>query len=61
MLAAREVKKAVNILRAFTDEASMLTMLAGKTSLSNLEHEDLRALTLDASKITGSGSLVSKT
>jgi glutamate synthase domain-containing protein 2 len=46
-------KKVANILRTFTDEASMLTMLAGKTSLSNLEREDLRALTLDASKITG--------
>jgi hypothetical protein len=31
----------------------MLAMLAGKTSLSNLEREDLRALTLDASRIAG--------
>ncbi|MFQ6129880.1 MAG: FMN-binding glutamate synthase family protein [Candidatus Hadarchaeaceae archaeon] len=46
-------KKVANILRVFTEEASMLAMLAGKTSLSNLEREDLRALTVDASKITG--------
>jgi len=46
-------KKVANLLRVFTDEASMLAMLAGKTSLSNLEREDLRALTWDASKITG--------
>jgi len=46
-------RKVANLLRAFTDEASMLAMLAGKTSLSNLEKEDLRALTADASKITG--------
>ena len=47
---AREV---ANLLRALTDEASMLAMLAGKTSPSNLEREDLRVLTLDASKIAG--------
>jgi glutamate synthase domain-containing protein 2 len=46
-------RKVANLLRAFTDEASMLAMLAGKTSLSNLEREDLRTLTLDASKMTG--------
>jgi glutamate synthase domain-containing protein 2 len=46
-------RKVANLLRAFTDEASMLAMLAGKTSLSNLEKEDLRALTVDASKIAG--------
>jgi glutamate synthase domain-containing protein 2 len=46
-------RRVANLLRAFTDEASMLAMLAGKTSLSNLEKEDLRALTLEASKITG--------
>lgn len=46
-------KKVANLLQAFAEEASMLAMLAGKTSLSNLEKEDLRALTLDVSKITG--------
>lgn len=46
-------RKVANLLRAFTDEASMLAMLAGKTSLSNLEKEDLRAMTFDVSKITG--------
>ncbi len=46
-------KNVANLLRVFTDEASMLAMLAGKTSLSNFEIEDLRALTVDASRITG--------
>lgn len=46
-------REVANLLRALTDEASMLAMLAGKTSLSNLEKEDLRALTLDASRIAG--------
>lgn len=46
-------EKVANLLRVFTDETSMLAMLAGKTSLSNLEREDLRALTWDASRITG--------
>ncbi|MEM2192746.1 MAG: hypothetical protein QXG38_03935 [Candidatus Hadarchaeales archaeon] len=31
----------------------MLAMLAGKTSVSNLEKDDLRALTLEASRMTG--------
>lgn len=46
-------KKVANLLRVFTEEASMLAMLAGKTSLSNMERDDLRALTADASRITG--------
>lgn len=46
-------EKVANLLQVFTEEASMLTMLAGKTSLSNLEREDLRALTVEASEITG--------
>jgi len=45
-------KHVANLLRVFTDEAAMLAMLAGKTSLSSLEREDLRALTLEASEIT---------
>lgn len=49
----RGAEKVANLLQAFAEEASMLAMLAGKTSLFNLEKEDLRALTLDASKITG--------
>lgn len=46
-------KKVANIFRVFTEEASMLAMVAGKTSISNLESEDLRALTGDVSRITG--------
>ncbi|KXB00319.1 glutamate synthase [candidate division MSBL1 archaeon SCGC-AAA261C02] len=46
-------KKVTNLFRIFTEEASMLAMLAGKTSLSNLEKEDLRALTVDVSRMTG--------
>jgi hypothetical protein len=31
----------------------MFTQLSGKTSIRNLEKEDLRALTLEASMMTG--------
>ncbi|MEM3519256.1 MAG: FMN-binding glutamate synthase family protein [Candidatus Hadarchaeales archaeon] len=46
-------RKVYNLLKVFTEEASMLAMLAGKTSVSNLEKDDLRALTLEASRMTG--------
>jgi glutamate synthase domain-containing protein 2 len=44
-------RRVANLLRVWTEEAAMLAMLAGKTSLSSLEREDLRALTLEASEI----------
>lgn len=47
------IEAVANLLRAFTEEAGMLAMLAGKTSISNLEQEDLRALTVEASEMTG--------
>ncbi len=45
--AARRVE---NYLRAVIEELKMIVALTGKTSASNLDREDLRALTLDASK-----------
>lgn len=42
-----------NLLKAMIKEMCMIAQLAGKTSPLNLEKEDLRALTVDASAITG--------
>ena len=42
-----------NLLDVFTEEAAMLAMLAGKTSLFSLERQDLRALTKEASEMAG--------
>jgi len=42
-----------NYLRATTEELEMFTQLAGKTDVRNLERDDLRALSLDSSAITG--------
>jgi len=42
-----------NFLRATIEEVEMLAQLLGKTDIRNFEPEDLRALTLDASSITG--------
>jgi glutamate synthase domain-containing protein 2/glutamate synthase domain-containing protein 3 len=42
-----------NFLRATIEEIEMLAQLIGKTDVRNFELEDLRALTLDASTITG--------
>ena len=46
-------KRVENFLKSLVKEACMLAQLAGKTKLSNLEKEDLRALTVDAALITG--------
>jgi len=55
-LDVEEGERAVcNLLSVFTEEASMLAMLAGKTSLFNLEREDLRALTVEASEMADVG------
>ncbi len=48
--AARRIE---NYLRGVIEELCMFTQLAGKTSPRNLEKEDLRALTLEASAMTG--------
>ena len=46
--AARRIE---NYLRAVIEELKMIVALTGKTSASNLDREDLRALALDASKV----------
>lgn len=46
-------EKVANFLRAMTMEAKMLANLCGKTNVHNLEPEDLRALSMEASAITG--------
>lgn len=43
----------INYLKSVIEELKMFTQLSGKTSIRNLEKEDLRALTLEASMITG--------
>ena len=42
-----------NYIKAMTEELKILTQQAGKTDVRNLEMEDLRALTINASAITG--------
>lgn len=46
-------EKVANLLRAMAAEAKMLANLCGKTSVHNLEPEDLRALSMEVSAITG--------
>ncbi|MEM1550670.1 MAG: glutamate synthase-related protein [Candidatus Bathyarchaeia archaeon] len=46
-------RRIYNYLSAIVKEVKMLTQLAGKTHIRNLDKEDLRALTYDAAKITG--------
>jgi glutamate synthase domain-containing protein 2 len=45
--------KVYNYIKAMTEELKILTQQAGKTDVRNLEMEDLRALTINASAITG--------
>jgi len=42
-----------NYIKAMTEELKILTQQAGKTDVKNLEKEDLRALSIDVSAITG--------
>lgn len=46
-------KRVANYLHALLEELEMLTQLTGKTDVRNLDTDDLRALTVDASVITG--------
>lgn len=46
-------ERVANYIRAMTNEAVLLAKAAGKTKLKNLEREDLRALTLESSAMTG--------
>ncbi len=48
-----EAQRVYNYLNAIMKEAKTLTQLAGKTHTRNLDREDIRALTYDAAKITG--------
>lgn len=41
-----------NLIHAMTEELRMITRICGKTNCHNLEPEDLRALTMEASAIT---------
>lgn len=45
--------RVANYLKAVTEEVKTLAMLTGKDDVHKLNREDLRALTLDASAITG--------
>ncbi|MGC8934273.1 MAG: glutamate synthase-related protein [Thermoproteota archaeon] len=45
--------RVANYLKSVVEELKMFTQLSGKTSIRNLEKEDLRALTLEASMMTG--------
>ncbi len=49
----KKSKAVENLLAVFTEEAAMLAMLAGKTSLFSMEKQDLRALTIEAGEMTG--------
>ena len=46
-------QRVANYINAVTGELKTLTMLAGKSDVHKLTKEDLRALTIDASAITG--------
>ncbi|HWQ71464.1 MAG TPA: FMN-binding glutamate synthase family protein [Desulfitobacteriaceae bacterium] len=46
-------EKAANYIKGMTYEAVLLAKAAGKSKLSSLEREDLRALTLEACAMTG--------
>jgi len=46
-------ERVCNLLNAMTMEAKMLAHLCGKTDVHNLEPEDMRALSMEASAITG--------
>lgn len=45
--------KVANFIKSMTSEIEMFTKIAGKTDVHNLEYEDLRAITITASEITG--------
>jgi Glutamate synthase domain 2 len=44
-------ERLANLIRAMTEEVRMITRICGKTNCHNLEPEDLRALTTEASAI----------
>jgi glutamate synthase domain-containing protein 2 len=46
-------KRVARYIEAMTEEAVMLTQQAGNTDLLKLEKDDLRALTVESSLLTG--------
>ena len=46
-------KNVANYINAMTDEACMLVQQAGNTHINKLEKQSLRALTMEASILTG--------
>ena len=46
-------ERVTNYLNALTLEVQLISRACGKRDIHNLEPEDLRALTLDASAMTG--------
>ena len=46
-------KRVARYIEAMTEEAVMLTQQAGNTDLLKLEKDDLRAMTVEASAMTG--------
>ncbi len=46
-------RRVANYIKGMTHEAVILAKAAGKTSLANMEREDLRSLTLEACAMTG--------
>lgn len=49
----RKGQQVANYIEAMTQEVTSLTQQAGNTDIENLEREDLVALTMDASQLTG--------
>jgi hypothetical protein len=45
--------RSANLLQAFNAEASMMARCTGKTNIQNMEPEDMRSITLAASKASG--------
>ena len=49
----RKGQQVANYIEAMTQEVTSLTQQAGNTDIENLEREDLVALTMEASQLTG--------
>ena len=49
----RKGQQVANYIEAMTQEVTALTQQAGNTDIENLERQDLVALTMEASQLTG--------
>jgi glutamate synthase domain-containing protein 2 len=49
----RKGQQVANYIDAMTQEVTALTQQAGNTDIENLERQDLVALTMEASQLTG--------